>query len=191
MHLWRPWLMDGGSGQQGGFLAQFEGNFSFATVHAAGHEVPAYQPKAALALFAGYLDGSIFAQRNLSTVGEPTQTPDGRGDAEATALRTTVAITVSLVVAFVLLLTGYYAYARRRLQYAQRLSLDATGLQAFADLDSADGDEEGPPQTQTARGGTGTGTHNPVSLMASSSTQHALHPVSASAQQSAQEEALI
>jgi hypothetical protein len=180
VRLWQPWLMDGGAGQQGGFLTQFEGNFSFATVHAAGHEVPAYQPKAALALFAGYLDGSIFAQRNLSTVAS-TPAPDGQGDAQAKAVRTTVAITVSLVLAFILLLVGYFIYARRRLQYAQRMSLDAAGLQAFADVDSADGDEEEPQQK--ARGGT----RNPMSPMASSSTQRPSHPVSASALQSTQE----
>ena len=47
--------------QQGGFLTKFDGSFSFATVHSAGHEVPAFQPVAALSIFAGFLDGSIFS----------------------------------------------------------------------------------------------------------------------------------
>jgi hypothetical protein len=46
--------------QQGGFLTQFSNTFSFATVHFAGHEVPAYQPEKALWLFKGYLNSSIF-----------------------------------------------------------------------------------------------------------------------------------
>lgn len=43
-----------------GFLTKFSNFLSFATVHFAGHEVPAYQPEKALALLKGYINGSIF-----------------------------------------------------------------------------------------------------------------------------------
>ncbi len=46
--------------QPAGFLTQFTGRLTFATVHFAGHEVPAYQPEKALELLNGYLNGSIF-----------------------------------------------------------------------------------------------------------------------------------
>eukprot|EP01040_Poterioochromonas_malhamensis_P014955 gene14955-16649_t len=61
--LYKPWYYnDTNYGHQpGGYLTQFTNYFSFATVHFAGHEVPAYQPEKALSLFAAYLNGSIFA----------------------------------------------------------------------------------------------------------------------------------
>ena len=55
--------------QQGGFLTKFDGSFSFATVHGAGHEVPTFQPVAALSLFSGFLDGSIFTPSTSSSMG--------------------------------------------------------------------------------------------------------------------------
>lgn len=63
--LWQPWFVNSSNADSahklGGFLTTFEGGFSFATVHTAGHEVPSYQPAAALVLFARYLDGSFFS----------------------------------------------------------------------------------------------------------------------------------
>lgn len=61
--LYKSWYYnDTNYGRQpGGYLTQFTNYFSFATVHFAGHEVPAYQPEKALSLFAAYLNGSIFA----------------------------------------------------------------------------------------------------------------------------------
>jgi hypothetical protein len=53
--------------QPGGFLTKFSKYLSFATVHFAGHEVPAYQPEKALTLLKGYLDGSIFYDDLYST----------------------------------------------------------------------------------------------------------------------------
>jgi hypothetical protein len=55
--LWKPWRVDG---QQAGFVTQFNDSLSFATVHFAGHEVPAYQPERALALLTAFLDSSLF-----------------------------------------------------------------------------------------------------------------------------------
>ena len=52
--LWQSWKM---KGEVAGFVTEFElesetkGSFVFATVHGAGHEVPAYRPMEALELF--------------------------------------------------------------------------------------------------------------------------------------------
>ena len=145
MRLWQPWLLDGGHGQQGGFLTRFAGNFSFATVHTAGHEVPAYQPKAALALFAAFLDRSIFAPSNR-TIDAPAAslTGDGtRGASGGIETQIMAALCVALVAGFALLLVGYFAYAKRRLEHAQRQRFGGSGdgLQEFEDTDvDADAD---------------------------------------------------
>lgn len=65
-----------------GFLTRFNDSLSFATVHYAGHEVPAYQPANALHLLQEYLNGNIFnvtsydavmlATESASTVDDPT-----------------------------------------------------------------------------------------------------------------------
>jgi carboxypeptidase C (cathepsin A) len=57
--LWKTWYLDG---QTAGFVTKFEVPLTFVTVHAAGHEVPAYKPKEALDLFQKYLDGTWFQQ---------------------------------------------------------------------------------------------------------------------------------
>ena len=79
--LWQPWVLVNNDPnvdiltgqvngrQQGGFLTKFDGSFSFATVHGAGHEVPTFQPVAALSLFSGFLDGSIFTPSTSSSMG--------------------------------------------------------------------------------------------------------------------------
>ena len=52
--LWQSWKVEG---QVAGYVTEFDlgenstGSFVFATVHGAGHEVPAYRPKEALAMF--------------------------------------------------------------------------------------------------------------------------------------------
>jgi len=145
VRLWQPWLLDGGHGQQGGFLTRFRGNFSFATVHTAGHEVPAYQPKAALALFAAFLDRSIFAPSNRSVATRATSTggsSKGGGYGEAQAVQIMVALCVVLVVAFAVLLVGYFAYAKRRLEHAQRQRFGGSG-DGLQDFDDADVDTDG------------------------------------------------
>jgi hypothetical protein len=55
--MWRPYSV---SGQQAGYVTRFEDNLAFATVHSAGHEVPGYQPRRALALYNMFLNGSVF-----------------------------------------------------------------------------------------------------------------------------------
>ncbi len=55
---WVDWKING---QTAGYLAQFKDTaFAFATVHNAGHEVPTYQPEAALGLFQAYLSKDVF-----------------------------------------------------------------------------------------------------------------------------------
>lgn len=60
--LWNTWYIDG---QVAGYITKFntpfnkESRFSFVTVHFAGHEVPTYKPKEALALFEMYINNKI------------------------------------------------------------------------------------------------------------------------------------
>lgn len=61
--LWRPWSTCD-TGQTSGFVTAFDlgynaggARFTFATVHGAGHEVPAYRPLEALEMFKNYLNG--------------------------------------------------------------------------------------------------------------------------------------
>jgi carboxypeptidase C (cathepsin A) len=50
---WRPWKV---AGEVAGYKVQFKGNrLTFATVHGAGHMVPATRPEQALALFKRFL----------------------------------------------------------------------------------------------------------------------------------------
>ncbi|KAK1370452.1 Carboxypeptidase [Heracleum sosnowskyi] len=53
--FWHPWLVHE---QVGGYTEVYEGNLTFATVRGAGHEVPSYQPRRALALISHFLNGT-------------------------------------------------------------------------------------------------------------------------------------
>ena len=59
---WNQWTVDN---QTAGFLTEFDlgdrshSRFIFATVHGAGHEVPAYRPVEALILFQKFLRGEL------------------------------------------------------------------------------------------------------------------------------------
>jgi carboxypeptidase C (cathepsin A) len=59
-HLWKAWKVEQ---QTAGFVTHFDlgettdATFTFATVHGAGHEVPAYRPMEALLMFKMYLRG--------------------------------------------------------------------------------------------------------------------------------------
>ncbi|KAL1833333.1 hypothetical protein ACET3Z_002984 [Daucus carota] len=52
---WHPWLINT---QVGGYTEDYEGNLTFATVRGAGHQVPSYQPRRALALISHFLNGT-------------------------------------------------------------------------------------------------------------------------------------
>ncbi|KAL8108345.1 hypothetical protein AgCh_024709 [Apium graveolens] len=52
---WYPWIVNQ---QVGGFTEVYEGNLTFATVRGAGHQVPSYQPRSALALISHFLNGT-------------------------------------------------------------------------------------------------------------------------------------
>lgn len=56
--MWNEWEVDG---QLKGYFTEFKGRLGFLTVHGAGHEVPTYQPEAALKLFDSYLKGEWFS----------------------------------------------------------------------------------------------------------------------------------
>uniref|UniRef100_A0A453L017 Uncharacterized protein n=1 Tax=Aegilops tauschii subsp. strangulata TaxID=200361 RepID=A0A453L017_AEGTS len=45
--------------QTGGFVQGYTGGLVFATVRAAGHAVPSYQPEAALVLVSSFLNGTL------------------------------------------------------------------------------------------------------------------------------------
>ena len=54
--FWKPWKFNG---QTAGFLTEFDlgvtnSSFTFVTVHGAGHEVPAYRPAEAFAMFESF-----------------------------------------------------------------------------------------------------------------------------------------
>lgn len=54
---WQPYTVDG---QVGGYLTKWKNTkFAFATVHGAGHEVPAYKPEIAYWLWESYLKGEL------------------------------------------------------------------------------------------------------------------------------------
>ncbi|CAM0873458.1 unnamed protein product [Alopecurus aequalis] len=52
---WRPWRIDG---EVAGYVVGYKG-LVFATVKGAGHMVPYYQPRRALALFSSFLEGKL------------------------------------------------------------------------------------------------------------------------------------
>ncbi|KAL3651665.1 hypothetical protein CASFOL_004667 [Castilleja foliolosa] len=52
---WRPWYL---KNEVGGYIQEYEDNFTFVTVRDAGHQVPTYQPKRALALIQHFLAGT-------------------------------------------------------------------------------------------------------------------------------------
>lgn len=51
----KEWLAWFSEGQVGGYTEEYRGNFRFATVRGAGHEVPLYKPKPALTLFKQFI----------------------------------------------------------------------------------------------------------------------------------------
>lgn len=54
----RPWAQWKVAGQVAGYVQHFEGDFAYATVHGAGHEVPAYEPARAYQLLKNFLSGA-------------------------------------------------------------------------------------------------------------------------------------
>ncbi|XP_071735878.1 serine carboxypeptidase-like 40 [Rutidosis leptorrhynchoides] len=60
---WHPWLDH--QGEMGGFAQVYEGDLTFATVLGAGHQVPSYKPKSALALVTHFLTGLSLPKKKL------------------------------------------------------------------------------------------------------------------------------
>jgi len=127
--LYQPWSYNDSiyGNQQAGFLTQFNNLFSFATVHHAGHEVPAYQPQRAFELFKRYLDGSFFF--NLTTI--TTNTNSG---IEETAISPKtepnlflfVGVTLSVVGLIVCLGFLYQCVSKRSFNYQLSTDMDST-----------------------------------------------------------------
>ena len=71
--MWRPYTV---SGQQAGYITQFQESITFATVHSAGHEVPLYQPRRAFYMYKMFLNGSafFFDYASSSTMGSSSDT---------------------------------------------------------------------------------------------------------------------
>ncbi|RYH26486.1 hypothetical protein EON65_14390 [archaeon] len=110
LSLFKPWKYDDTryGRQQGGFLTQFTGYLSFATVHYAGHEVPAYQPQKALTLFSRYLNGTLFA--NYKTSSEMTgqdNNEDSGEEKKDSGSGVLIAVLVSLLVVMTCLGASY------------------------------------------------------------------------------------
>lgn len=115
LELWRPWLV---GGQTAGFLTRCNNSLTFATVHGAGHEVPAYQPQRALELLRGFLSGQLFIDSSVPL--PPTAAADNHTPAvshTAVILLSTAAVLV--LVAFLPLLLP----RRTRLQDRQQDAL--------------------------------------------------------------------
>jgi len=54
---WRPWYTP--ANEVGGYIQQYEGGFTFASVRGSGHLVPSFQPKRSLVLFYSFLKGVL------------------------------------------------------------------------------------------------------------------------------------
>lgn len=56
---WQPWTFNDNLGSQtGGWVTDYQGGFTFATVRGSGHMVPQYRPKAAFAMFQRVISGT-------------------------------------------------------------------------------------------------------------------------------------
>ena len=115
--------------QQAGFLTTFTEGLSFATVHHAGHEVPAYQPERALQLFRNYLDGSFFfnISSSIGDVGSTIIETSSSSDSSSSVDRVAI-IAVSIVAGLLLLLVSvcciYRFCAKKAFQYKLTEDLD-------------------------------------------------------------------
>ncbi|KAK3133554.1 hypothetical protein QOZ80_6AG0537990 [Eleusine coracana subsp. coracana] len=54
---WRPWYTP--DNEVGGYVQQYDGGFTFASVRGSGHLVPSFQPKRSLVLFYSFLKGML------------------------------------------------------------------------------------------------------------------------------------
>ena len=59
---WGESLLYSDAGRQlGGYVIDFENNFTYVTIHGSGHMVPEYKPQAALQMFKTFLDNGQYA----------------------------------------------------------------------------------------------------------------------------------
>jgi len=62
---WRPWTLDGCQ-RMGGYVTEYEGDFSFLTVRGSGHMVPQFKPEAALSFISSWISGKDFKPYDAS-----------------------------------------------------------------------------------------------------------------------------
>jgi hypothetical protein len=127
--LWEKWEVDG---QPAGYITKFNGSFSFATVHTAGHEVPAYQPKRAYDLFEQYVNGTIFDSVPIRPT--PNSPSSSKSDDEFKHIWTAIGLAVLSFLALFLVATIIFNIAKRKftrrssnnlfINYDQALSRD-------------------------------------------------------------------
>lgn len=97
MSLWQPWRVND---QQAGFVTQFYDSLTFATVHFAGHEVPAYQPERALLLLQLYLDDEIFTK---STSDQEAASPSKSSSEDILAVLISMAVILGVIFSLVVI----------------------------------------------------------------------------------------
>jgi hypothetical protein len=130
------------TGQQGGYLTKFANGFSFATVHYAGHEVPAYQPDAALQIFSGFLDSSLF-----SFPEELQETYPVSPENASSPWMVAIGLTAGLLGALAIGVVSYAVYVRRKegslltlpirnVVNGQQIDFTGTGLEGRAKSNS-------------------------------------------------------
>lgn len=160
--LFKPWYYEDSlyGHQVAGFLTQFTGGVSFATVRFAGHEVPAYQPERALELFGRYLNGSLFYNLTISLNDEVIPIEE-EPQPESHAVNIFVVIAIGL--AFIVLLGVLYVSFLICLQrcgrpfgYSQTVStsdMDNTrhSTVALGDAEDAVAEDDKPSDQSTAR----------------------------------------
>jgi len=60
---WRPWTIDGKK-RMGGYVIEYEGDFSYLTIRGSGHMVPEYKPEASFSFISNWLDNKDFPKYN-------------------------------------------------------------------------------------------------------------------------------
>ena len=102
--MWRPYMV---SGQQAGYITQFQDALTFATVHSAGHEVPGYQPRRAFYLYQMFLNGSAFHLDSMSSSAVGTASDTGSQYLLWFSVTTVFMVAAATVVCFQSRIQGY------------------------------------------------------------------------------------
>jgi len=63
LESWRAWTIDG-KDRMGGYVIEYDGDFSFLTIRGSGHMVPEFKPQASLVFLSSWLRGQDFPTYN-------------------------------------------------------------------------------------------------------------------------------